>query len=166
MDLEAGEQIIFEGHPSWRSILAFYLKGLVIVVIAGAIAAGVTKATDDEVNTGVVAAVAIVVFVLVVVIGWLRRLATTYTITNKRLYIRRGIVSRHEQQTHVTKVQNVNTNQSIVERLLQVGTVDFDTAGDTDSDFKFAGVADPREVMQAVHRAQREVDAMTAGPTG
>ena len=28
-----GEQIIFQGHPSWRSILAFYLKGLLIAIV-------------------------------------------------------------------------------------------------------------------------------------
>jgi len=39
--------------------------------------------------------------------------------------------------------------------MLQVGTVDFDTAAGDDYDFSFAGVADPQEVVQAVHRAQR-----------
>ncbi|MEA2183377.1 MAG: hypothetical protein QOF69_2562, partial [Solirubrobacteraceae bacterium] len=54
MDLEPGEHIIFEGHPSWRSILGFYIKGLVVAAIGGAIAAGVTKATGDEVAVGIV----------------------------------------------------------------------------------------------------------------
>ena len=35
-DLHPGEQIIYEGHPSWRSILAYYLKGLLAaLVVAG-----------------------------------------------------------------------------------------------------------------------------------
>jgi len=25
MELESGERVIFQGHPSWRSILGFYL---------------------------------------------------------------------------------------------------------------------------------------------
>jgi uncharacterized membrane protein YdbT with pleckstrin-like domain len=166
MDLEPGEQIIFEGHPSWRSILGFYLKGLLVVIVAGAIAAGVTKVTGDkEVKKGVVAAVAIAVLVLVILAGWLKRLFTTYSISNRRLHIKRGIISRDEQQTQINRVQNVNTHQSILERMLQVGTVDFDTAAGDDYDFKFAGVADPREVVEAVHRAQRESEA-TTGPTG
>ena len=37
MDLREGEHIIFEGHPSWRAILSFYIKGLVIALLAGAI---------------------------------------------------------------------------------------------------------------------------------
>jgi uncharacterized membrane protein YdbT with pleckstrin-like domain len=166
MDLEPGEQVIFEGHPSWRSILGFYIKGLLAAAVIGAIVAGVTKATDDEVKTGLVTAAVIVIFVLVVIVGWVKRLFTTYTISNHRLHIRRGIISRKEQQTQISRVQNVNTNQGVIERLLQIGTVDFDTAAGGDYDFKFAGVADPHEVVEAVHRAQRESDTLTGGPTG
>ena len=151
MDLEPGEQIIFEGHPSWRSILGFYLKGLLIVAVAVVIAILVSKA-------GIAVAVGAGVLVVVLVVGYVLRLATTYTISNHRLHIKRGIIAREEQQTQISRVQNVNTDQSVLERLLQIGTVDFDTAAGGDYDFKFAGVADPREVVEAVHRAQREQD--------
>ncbi len=159
MDLEPGEQLIFEGHPSWRSILGFYLKGLVVVVIAGALAAGVTQVVDDAVDTGLVTIVALLVLVVVLVAGYVKRLFTTYTITDVRLHIRRGIIARAEQQTAITRVQNVNTHQSVLQRLLQIGNVDFDTAADDAFDFRFDGVADPREVVEAVHRAQRVGDA-------
>jgi len=162
MDLEPGEKIIFEGHPSWRSILGFYLKGLVVVVIAGAIAAGVTKVAEDEINWALASGVAVGVFGVVLVAGWIKRLFTTYTISNHRLYIKRGIIARHEQQTHIDRVQNVNTNQSVLQRALQIGDVNFDTAAHDDYDFQFAGVGDPREVVEAVHRAQRESDAVTS----
>ena len=159
MDLEPGEQLIFEGHPSWRSILGFYLKGLVVVVIAGALAAGVTQVADDEINTGLVTLVAVLVLVVVLVAGYVKRLFTTYTITDVRLHIRRGIIARAEQQTLINRVQNVNTHQSVIQRFLMFGDVNFDTAANDDFDFEFAGVASPAEVVEAVHRAQREADA-------
>ena len=28
MDLHPGEEIVFEGHPSWRGVLSLYVKGL------------------------------------------------------------------------------------------------------------------------------------------
>jgi uncharacterized membrane protein YdbT with pleckstrin-like domain len=59
------------------------------------------------------------------------------------------------QQTDIDRVQNVNTSQSVFERVLQVGTVDFDTAGTGDSDFEFAGVENPEEVVVAVDRAHK-----------
>lgn len=148
MDLEPNEQTIFEGHPSWRSILGFYIKGLLITAVAVVIAA---LAAD----TKVAVVVGVATFVLVLAGGWLKRIFTTYVITDRRLYIRRGIVARREQQTHLDRIQNVNTAQSALQRVLRVGTVDFDTAAGDDYDFQFSGVADPQKVVQAVHRAQR-----------
>ena len=66
---------------------------------------------------------------LVVVGGFLFRIATVYTITNQRLRIKRGLLVKRVQQTRIDRVQNVNTDQSVLERMLRVGTVDFDTAG-------------------------------------
>jgi uncharacterized membrane protein YdbT with pleckstrin-like domain len=159
VDLHPGENVLFEGHPSWRSILGFYLKGLVLAAVAGGVAALVTKIADDKVKSAIVIAAAAAVFAIVLVVGLLKRIATTYTISNQRLHIKRGIVSRRVQQTNLDRVQNVNTNQSMLERLLQVGTVDFDTAGTDDSDFTFAGVSQPERVVQAVDKAQREAAA-------
>jgi uncharacterized membrane protein YdbT with pleckstrin-like domain len=148
MDLEPGETHIFEGHPSWRSILGFYLKGLVVGAVAVAIA---VLAFDATIGAGVGAAA----LVILLVAGWIKRIFTTYVVTNHRLYIKRGIVARREQQTTLDRVQNVNTSQSVLERMLRVGTVDFDTAAGDDYDFRFAGVASPQTVVQAVHRAQQ-----------
>jgi uncharacterized membrane protein YdbT with pleckstrin-like domain len=149
MDLHPGENTIFEGRPSWRSIIGFYAAGLL-----AAVAVGVIVALADKKSTGVV--VYIVLMAIVLIIGWVRRISTHYTITNERLHIQRGLLSRKSQQTNLERVQNVNTSQSLGERLLRVGTVDFDTAGTDDADFTFAGVANPAEVVQAVDRAQRE----------
>ena len=96
------------------------------------------------------------------VFGFVKRMATTYLVSTQRLYIRRGILSKRMQQTRIDRVQNVNTDQSLRERLLRVGTVDFDTAGTDDSEFRFVGIANPSHVVAAVDRAQRE--AALAGP--
>ena len=147
-DLHAGEEIIYEGHPSWRSILGYYLKGLVGALVVAAIG----YALD---GIGLAIGLFLLVEALVLAAGFIKRFATVYTITTQRLRIKHGIIARHVQQTDIDRVQNVNTNQSVLERVLQVGTVDFDTAGTGDSDFKFAGVEDPEEVVAAVDRAQK-----------
>ena len=50
-------------------------------------------------------------------------------------------------------MQNVNTSQTPLQRLLRVGTVDFDTAGTDDSEFRFVGVANPRAIVTVVDDA-------------
>ena len=42
INLHPGEQVLFEGHPSWRSILAFYIKGILIAAVLGALLALIT----------------------------------------------------------------------------------------------------------------------------
>ncbi|MCB0870058.1 MAG: PH domain-containing protein [Solirubrobacterales bacterium] len=143
-----GEQIIFQGHPSWRSILAFYLKGLLIGIIVAVIA----YIIDGSFIT--VFLIILVALGISVLIGFIRRVATVYTITDRRLNIKRGIFARDIQETRLERVQNVNYSQTVFQRLLQVGDVDFDTAAsDPDNLFVFNGVADPLGVVQQVDRA-------------
>ena len=155
MDMHPGEDVVFEGHPSWRALLSFYVYGTVAVAVVGVIVALVAS-----VAVGVLTAV--VLFAIMIVVGFVKRMATTYMVTNQRLYIRRGILSKREQQTRIDRVQNVNTNQTLLQRMLSVGTVDFDTAGTDDSEFRFVGISSPSQVAAAVDRAQRE--AALAGP--
>ena len=136
MDLHPDERIVFEGHPSWRAVLSFYIGGVGGALVIAAI-----------LWFAVGAAVSVLVFAvlvaIVVVAGLIKRTATDYMVTNQRLYIRRGILSKKIQQTRIDRVQNVNTEQRFRDRLLRVGTVDFDTAGSDDSEFRFVGISDP-----------------------
>ncbi|HVV90235.1 MAG TPA: PH domain-containing protein [Solirubrobacterales bacterium] len=157
-NLSEGEQIIFQGHPSWRAIIGFYLKGIVIAIVLGIIAE-LIGASGFEVFL-----VVLVVIALTVLAGFVKRWATTYTITTRRLNIKRGIVSREIQETRLERVQNVNTSQSVYQRLMRIGDVDFDTAASGgDYDFIFYGVADPGEV---VYRVDQATGADAAGSHG
>jgi uncharacterized membrane protein YdbT with pleckstrin-like domain len=149
MELHPGEQVVFEGHPSWRALLSFYLGG-----IAGAVAVAIVVGLLTSFLVGLLTGAVLVAAVLAY--GLFKRTATTYLVSTQRLYIRRGLLAKKVQQTRIDRVQNVNTAQSLRERLLRVGTVDFDTAGSDDSEFRFVGIADPADVVQAVDRAQRE----------
>jgi uncharacterized membrane protein YdbT with pleckstrin-like domain len=150
MDLHPDEVVVFEGHPSWRAVLSFYIGG-----IAGALVIAVIVWLIASAFWGAVAAA--VLIAAVVLAGLIKRTATDYMVTNQRLYIRRGILSKKVQQTRIDRVQNVNTDQSLRERILRVGTVDFDTAGTDDSEFKFVGISDPGKIAAAVDRAQRAI---------
>jgi uncharacterized membrane protein YdbT with pleckstrin-like domain len=149
MDLSQGERELFRDHPSWRSLFLHYVGGTIVALIAGFIA-------YEAKNTSTAIIVGVVVFAIVLVGGYVVRVSTRYVITNERLHIRRGLMSRHIQQTRLERVQDMAVKQGLFERMLLIGTVDFDTAGgDHDEDFAFRGVAHPEKVMQEVDRAIR-----------
>ncbi len=157
MQPEPGEEVFFHGHPSWLSMLAFHVKGLVAAILSGAVAGAITAIASNRVQIGWVVAAVLVVFAAVLVGGLIRRLRTTYTITNRRLTIDVGLLSRDLRQTRLERVQNVNSRQTLLERILRVGTVDFDTAGEAGFDFSFRGVARPHEIVRTVDRALHEL---------
>jgi len=137
-------------------MFAFHLKGMIGAVLAGALAGVVSAIASGRMQAGWVVAVVLLCFVVVLAAGLTRRLRTTYTVTNERLEIDVGLLSRHLHHTRLERVQNVNCSQTLVQRMLRVGTVDFDTAGEAGFDFCFRGVANPREIVRTVDRALRE----------
>ncbi len=148
METHPGEEVIYSGHPSWRSIKAFYASGLAIGLVVGILWWLILSPLGAVFVFAVIAAGTIG-------IGLLKRIFTVYTITSDRLSIQRGGLSKRVEQTRIDRVQNVSTSQSAVDRLFKVGTVDFDTAGADGNDLRFVGVDDPPAVAAAVDKAQR-----------
>ena len=158
------EIVFFRGHPSWRSALDFHAKGFAVAVIAGALAGAVTAIASGHVMAEWIIVVVLVILAGVLLAGLISRTRTTYMITSERLTIHRGLLSRDTRQTRLDRVQNVNARQSMLERLLGVGTVDFDTAGGAGYDFTFQGISNPREIVRTVDRALRARSAPDIGP--
>jgi uncharacterized membrane protein YdbT with pleckstrin-like domain len=147
VDLQSGEKVIYQGHPSWRAIVGFYLKGFAVGAAAGALAALI----NEGVGLGIVTFV--IIAAITIVVGFIKRVATIYTITDRRLNIKVGIIARKVQETRLQRVQNVNFDQGVYERVMQIGDVEFTTAGTDESNFVFAGVAQPEEVVKQVEQA-------------
>lgn len=145
-----GERVIFSDHPSWKAIFPFYLKGLGIAVLAGLLA--------SLVGVGFlrVFLIAFIIIGLTALIGFAKRWATVYTISDRRLNIKRGVFAREIQETRLERIQNVYFTQSALERLLGIGNVDFDTASGAEGNlFVFGGVDRPEDVVEQVDAAVR-----------
>jgi membrane protein YdbS with pleckstrin-like domain len=159
VDLSPGETVIFSGRPSWRSILGFYFLGLIAAVAAGVIAGLATS------KAGVGAAVGAGLFLVVLIAGFLKRVFTKYTITTRRLRVQRGVLTRHIQETRIDRLQDHSIRQTIVERVLRVGDIDFDTSGEEHADmFRFEGVANPESIILDIDRVIQHAEAAPLPP--
>jgi uncharacterized membrane protein YdbT with pleckstrin-like domain len=155
MELLDGEEIVWSGRPSWRSMLAFYIKWMVVAIAIGLAAQLLDSFTSIDAHPWWFWLVTVVLIVITLLGGWLRRLGTHYTVTNQRINIRHGILSRADHATSYERLQNVKTYQSLIQRLLGVGLVDFDTAAGDDFDFKFVGVNNPGGLARQIAELQR-----------
>ncbi len=150
MELHENEHLIWRGHPAARAFVVWYIKWAFILLIPLII---VTILRWRDAGTGMAywkwVVLTIVALVLLVGLDFLRRASIDYVVTTRRLRIRRGLLSRHEQSTVIEKVQNINTSQSLLDRVFGVGAVDFDTAGADvhQADFVFWGIADPHGLV-------------------
>jgi uncharacterized membrane protein YdbT with pleckstrin-like domain len=138
-------------------MLALHLKGFVLAVLCGAAAGLAGDLADGSVQVLWIVIAVVAVLLVTIGVGFIRRIATTYTITDQRLTIDYGLLKRDVHETRLERVQNVNLAQSLFERMLHVGTVDFDTAGGAEFDFAFRGIGNPREIVRTVDRALHQL---------
>ncbi len=155
IDLMPGEEVIWEGHPSWRAVVSLLAKGIVgsLLLIALVIVANRLGLDGTIVVWGVL--IGLVGIAVTVVVGWLKRIFTTYTITDRRINVLTGVLSKREASTSLDRIQNITITQGAIDRLFGTGTVDFDTASQDGSDrFQFFGIDGPRDVRESIARAQ------------
>ena len=156
--------MIWNGRPSWRSNFGWYATWIGASLLPAILAGAIKKSGRDPIGGyGKWLVVTFLLILLVIVIDVLRRNSTRYAVTTQRIQIRKGILSRKERSTHLDRVQNVNTSQSLLERMLKVGSVDFDTAGSdpNDADFRFRGVSDPHGLVRQLQPHISRIRAAT-----
>ena len=98
---------------------------------------------------------------IVVVVGWqlLVALSTRYTLTDRRLLTRRGIVSRAMSQAELHRIQDVHVRQNFAGRVLNYGHVYVETAG-TSGVIALKYVNDPAGWAHALYE-QRQAAPVT-----
>ena len=158
-----GEKLIWRGRPTWKWSVSFMLKwGLVglLPLIAGVLI--------DKVVSVPVAwffAATVIFIAAVVVLAWIKRLDQAYTVTSRRVIVRRGIANRNERSASIDRIQNVNTKQGLYGRILNFGDIEFDTAGSDigDSDLALRGVNDPHDMRDLLDRELLQREQRTSG---
>lgn len=167
MDLLSGEKLIWAGHPTWRATISTIawgvLAGLGFLALASVVAGlgGGARWTAYGVLGLVLIAGGTVLY------SWAARQFTEYTITDKRLNVRWGILSKRETTTTLDRIQNLTITQTVVDRVLNTGTIDFDTASDaSDEKFRFHGINEPGELRQKINAVRLDEEAPGAGTGG
>ena len=109
-NLYAGEKVIRRFHPSPWSYWAWYLLAIFCVLLILPLPLGV------------------------IIIIWkeLERRATTYMITNKRIIKEVGLLGKATSSTIYQRVTDIRSSQSFIQRLLGIGNIYINTAGERD----------------------------------
>lgn len=125
------EHIVLSLRTHAKAVL---LPALVLIVICGLV--GFLWAWSDgrdfaTVLRWVVAVLAAVVVVWLVLIPFLNWLTTTYTVTNRRLITRTGILTRRGHDIPLPRISTVSSERDILDRILGCGTLLLSEASDS-----------------------------------
>ena len=161
MDALTGEQVVWQGNPSWKALFLYYVKWTVASLIPVAVWIILNQFMSDPPSVFWFLLVTIAGLAATYVIGWIKRVTTRYRVTDRRIQVRTGLLSRSDSSANLGRIQNVNIHQSVFQRLLGIGNVDWDTAGSDvgDADFTFYGVDDPSRLVNLVDGALHEQGA-------
>ena len=144
--LMPGETLVLRERQHWVVMVRPLLLPVALVVLA-LVADFLDVIPGDLRLLATLAVVALLGLALIVV--WVRWTSRSFTITDRRVLLDTGILSRSSKVIALDRVQDISTGQSLLGRLLGYGRVEIDSAG-------AAGV----EVLSALPEPQRFRDAV------
>ena len=124
------EEVVLDLHPHWKRIL---VPALLVPVVVGLATYLVFLVPDGSLHTPL--RWAILVVAVLVLLRWslwpfLKWLTTRYVLTNRRVVIRSGVLSRSGRDIPLTRVNDVSFRHSVVDRMLRCGTLTIESAGE------------------------------------
>jgi uncharacterized membrane protein YdbT with pleckstrin-like domain len=128
--LTEGEHLVLRLHPHWKTLLGPIL--ILILVVAAALALLIVLPSGSGAGIGglAVGAVAVVVIVIWFVVPLLRWRTTSYELTNRRLRLRSGILSRSGRDFPLIRISDVSFSHGLIDRLLGCGRLVVESAGE------------------------------------
>lgn len=127
------ENTLWIGHPSYLYYLGHFIFGAILLPFFG-------------------------LGLIPLVYALLDRNTKTFTLTNKRVSTKVGIISRHIHEVSIRDVRNINVRQGIIERLFGLGTIEVGSAGTAGIEISFAGVKNPTTIRDKIRNQKDEID--------
>jgi uncharacterized membrane protein YdbT with pleckstrin-like domain len=154
-NLNANETIALDMHPHWWYFAepAWSLVGSIVLGIV--VLAKTDSGTNARKVLGSLALVLLVVTALWLVVRVLKWWTTNFVITSNRLIFRQGVIAKSGIEIPLERVNNVNFNQSVFERVLGAGDLLIESGGE-DGQQRFTDIRHPDRVQNLIHAQMEE----------
>lgn len=128
--LSEGEHLVLKLHQHWKTvlrpllILAATVLGLLFALL---LVPAVRDTGAARLGLGAAALVTVVVFVVGPLLRWR---TTSYELTNRRLRLRAGILTRRGRDFPLTRISDVSFAQGVLDRILGCGRLVVESPGE------------------------------------
>jgi uncharacterized membrane protein YdbT with pleckstrin-like domain len=127
--LGADERVVIHTRTHAK-VLILPAVALVLLSLATGFGAAMMPESARPVSQLVVALVGLVLAIWWVVLPFLRWWTTTYTVTDRRLIMRSGILTRVGKDMPLMRINDVSYQRSLLDRVLGCGTLYIQTAAE------------------------------------
>ena len=176
-DVRSGEKILFETRPRFfmylKSAIIKFIALIVIIYLFEpviSVAASIQNFIIRYVQIPLVEATTIILlllmFILILWIIWdiLSWEYTTYTLTNYRVILEKGVIRKNKSYMHYDKIQDVNVSQGLIERLTSSGDISI-FGGHEHTRIVLNDIPDPTKVENMINQ-MIEGDLIAEKPSG
>jgi membrane protein YdbS with pleckstrin-like domain len=124
------EYIVVSTRTHWKALLGPVLLLLVVAGLGGFLAAIVPSGSLQTPARIAILAVGVVILATFALKPFLNWFFSTYTITNRRLITRHGILTRTGRDIPLMRINDVSYEHGLIDRLLGCGTLHIESAGE------------------------------------
>jgi membrane protein YdbS with pleckstrin-like domain len=144
--LQPDETVKVVGRLHW----SIYIRGLVVLMVAVALLVGSLWVPDPDGQRYVqwAAGVVGVLGLMVLLAAWIRRLGTEIVVTDRRIILNHGLLSRRTMEMNMSKIEMVDVRQSLWGRIWGYGTVKIHGTGVDIEALK--GIGSPLAIRNAI----------------
>ena len=126
--LSQGEHIVLQMHQHWKTVLGPVLVlALIIVAVLAVLIFVPHLVAAARLAVGVVALVAAVIWVGIPLLRWR---TTSYELTNRRLRLRAGVLTRQGRDFPLSRISDVSFAQGLLDRVLGCGRLVVESPGE------------------------------------
>jgi membrane protein YdbS with pleckstrin-like domain len=153
------ERVVTSTRTHWKALIGPVLVLLVVVGGGAFLAAVIPEGSVQTAGRIAIAAIAVVLLAIWVVKPFLDWFFATYTLTNRRLITRHGILNRSGRDIPLVRINDVSYEHGLVDRILRCGTLVIESAGER-------GQVVLPDVPHVEHLHLQMSDLLFGGPEG
>ena len=126
----ADEKVIFTLRPTLIFVAIWYIAAALIVVATAAIMGALHQYISAQAAVIVILVIAVFAFSIPIYKHILRR-REVYTLTNHKLEMRYGLISKIVRNIPLRNIQDVTVTATVAQRLLRLGKIVIDSASES-----------------------------------
>jgi uncharacterized membrane protein YdbT with pleckstrin-like domain len=157
--INEGENVALDLNPHWWYFSKHILTG---IPLALALVGVLALDGDARKYLGYVWGALAVVWAIWLLLKFLSWRFTHFVVTSDRIIYRHGVLAKRGVEIPLERINNINFEQKIFERIIGAGDLQIDSAGKEGQSY-FSDIRHPDGVQQEIYRQMESYDKKKAG---